>query len=276
MRTSQVQAGSGVHRVRCFVAGVALLAIMTSTAWASTLELRADVVTTDATTRTIVADGRVRVTDGASVVLANHALYRLNEGRLVLSGSVTIRTSGGDLRAGQVTVFLGKGSTVDTVEAAGAVRVETQGRVLNADRASYALGTGQLVANGHIKLVMPPDLVVSGGDLIADIRRRVAVLSGRARVENKDGAIEGDRLEVDGSTQTAFVRDRVLAVFHDTQVRADTATFRAAERKAVFRGHVKVTGPRRTMTSDQVTIYYQQGRFVAEGTTAIHIEEERP
>ncbi len=255
--------------------GAGLVIAGAAAAWAGTFELRADVITTEAKTQTIVARGRVRITDGVSIARAGSAVYAAGEGRLVLTEGVTVMTPEGDLQARQATVLLGKGRVFERVEAVGAVRVEVQRRVLKADRVSYAVSTGHVMAEGNVKLFAPPDLLATGGELLADPRHGVAVLSGRPRVQNKDGFIEGDRLEVQARTQTAFIRGHVVAVVGSTRITADAATLRAEEQKVIFSDRVTMTEPRRTVTADQVTVYYQQRRIVAEGTTSIRVEESR-
>ncbi len=256
--------------------GVALVAAFVVPVWAGTFELRADVLSTEASTQTVVARGRVRITDGVSVARAGSARYAIRDGRVVLSEGVVVQTPDGIMRSREATVQLGKGQRITAIAASGGVRVEAGARVMKADRVFYDAASGNVVARGAVTIVAPPDFVASGGDLAANLRNGLATFRGRARVQNNEGFIEGDRLDVDGRAQTASVRDHVVAGFRKIRLTADTATLIGREHKAVFRGHVEIVDIARTVTADQVTMYYQIGRVIIEGTASLRIEEERP
>ncbi len=256
--------------------GAALLAALAVPVWAGTFELRADILSTEATTQTVVARGRVRITDGVSVARAGHARYAIRDGRVVLSDGVVVQTPDGIMRSREATILLSKGQRITSVAASGGVRIEAGGRVMKADRVFYDAASGDVIARGTVTIVAPPDFVASGDDLTANLRSELARLRGRARVQNSEGFIEGDRLDVDGQAQTASVRDHVVAGFRKLRLTADTATLTVREHKAVFRGHVEIVDAARTVTADQVTMYYQIGRVIVEGTASVRIEEERP
>lgn len=240
-----------------------------------TIELRASEVTTRDGGQTIEARGNVRITDGRTVIQAGRAVYVVRERRITLSGGVKITAPDGDLEAAQAVVQIGRGQAIETVDATGNVAVETEGRVLKADRIQYAVSSGALTAAGNVTVFAPPDLIATGKELTAK-GRESATLAGRARIQNRDGYIEGDRLEIQERTQTAYLRGNVVGVFQDTRITAEAATLLAKERKAIFHDRVTVTRPGRTMSAERVTLYYQERRLVAEGQTSIRIEEERP
>lgn len=240
----------------------------------SQLQLRADVVTVREAGQTIEARGQVRITDGRSEIRAGRAVYTVRERRIVLTGGVVAKTSEGDLQASQATVHLGKTRTIDIIEAVGDVVVEAQRRVLKAQRMTYAVSTAELVATGQASLFVPPDLIASAGELVA--RRDVATLSGRARVQNRDGFLEGDRLQIQQRTQTAELVGNVVGVFQETRIASEAATLLASEQKIIFRNRVSITRPGQTMNAEKVTLYYRENRLVAEGSTYIRIEEPAP
>ncbi len=258
------------------VASVAVVVTVTTAVWAGTFELHADVVTTDSQTQAISARGRVRLTHGAAVVRAERVVYTPKTGRLILSGDVTIATPDGALQAREATLLFGQGGLLASVDATGVVQVRARQRTLNAEHVVYVTSIETLVAMGSVKLVVPPDVVISGGELVATSSRGVATLTGRPRLQNADAVIEGDRLEVVERTQTATFHDHVVASIRANRLTADSATLENSTQKAIFRGRVTITGAGRTMTTDQVTVYYRQGRMVAEGTTSMYVEEERP
>ena len=103
----------------------------------------------------------------------------------------------------------------------------------------------------------------------------MARLAGEAKVETRDGFIQGDTMEFSETERVAYVRGHVRSAFADTRITADAATLYGQERKAVFRDNVTVTRPGRTMHASLVTVFYTEKRIVAEGETNIRIDEER-
>lgn len=239
----------------------------------STLEIKADVLKADTVRRIVEARGHVRISDGRSVVRADVAVYSVKERKISLRGRVTMVTPEGDLSAMEAVAYVSRGRTLETIEASGKVEVESQRRVLSADAVTYTPGGQALTARGNVRIFVPPDLIATGQQLVAR-RGAVAVMTGRPRVQNRDGYVQGDRLEVDEKTETAFVRGNVVGAFQEVRITAETATLFAREKKVVFREHVKIIQPGRVMTADRVTIFYESRRMIAEGATTIHIEDE--
>lgn len=235
-------------------------------------ELRADTLTVDTARQVIEARGRVRITDGRTVARCERAVYTIRERRILLTGKVVITTPDGTLDAAQAVIRLGSGRSIETIEASGGAEVEGRQRVLRADLIAYGVSTKVLTARGNVQFFTPPDIIASGRDLVAT-GQDTAVLTGRARVANHDGFIQGDRLEVQRSTQSAFLRGNVVGEFRDTRLTSEAATLFAREKKAVFTGHVTVVRPGRTMTTERLTVYYQENRIVAEGPTQMRIED---
>jgi lipopolysaccharide assembly outer membrane protein LptD (OstA) len=240
----------------------------------TTLEITADLLTADTARQIIEARGRVRISDGRAVVRANAAVYRVKERRISLSGDIQFVTSEGDLTAHQAVAYLTRNRTLESVEASGNVEVESQRRVLNADHVVYTPASRSLSARGNVRVFAPPDMIATGRELFAK-QGAVIVLTGSARLQNRDGYLQGDRLEVDEKAETAYLRDNVLGEFRDIKITSDAATLFAKEKKVVFRDRVRIIQPGRTMTADRVTIFYESRRMIAEGTTTIRIEEEQ-
>lgn len=243
---------------------------------ARTFELRADSLTTNATAQTVTARGHVWVTDGIFVARAVAAQYAQRTRQLVLAGGVIVRSAEGLLRAREVTLSLNGNQQVQLITARGNVHVETRGRSISAQRVTYLPATGAATASGAITMIAPPDFRATGEDLIANLAHDVATLTGRARIQTAEGFLEGDRLDADGRSQTAVGRGRVIGTFRKVRLTADMATVWAREEKVVFRGHVKLVDPTRTLSADQVTLYYKAGRMVAEGATSVRVEDDRP
>ena len=237
------------------------------------IELRASEVTVRGGGDVIEASGNVRITDGRSAVRAGRAVYAIRARRIELSGGVAIASTEGNLGAERALLLLSADRRITSVEAAGGVRLQMRDRVLEAGRVSYTIGALVASASGDVRLSFPPDLAASGQQLT--LRGSVARLTGEAKVETRDGFIQGDTMEFSETERVAYVRGHVRSAFADTRITADAATLYGQERKAVFRDNVTVTRPGRTMHASLVTVFYTEKRIVAEGETNIRIDEER-
>jgi lipopolysaccharide export system protein LptA len=279
------------------VLALALLTAPVLAAPARTLELRASEVTVRDAGRVIDARGNVRITDGRNRVRADRALYAVRDRRIQLTGGVSVVSSDGTLEAQRAAILLTQNRRIETVEASGNAVLKTGSRVLRASRVSYTVGTEAVSASGNVSLSIPPDIVATGQDLVvrglaggggradgggqagaggrAGSGGATATLTGQAKVQNKDGFIQGDRIEFVEREEVAHARGNVTAVFQDTRIRSAEATFFGRERKAVFRHGVTVTRPGRTMKAEVVTVFYDDRRIVAEGEINITFDEER-
>jgi lipopolysaccharide assembly outer membrane protein LptD (OstA) len=257
---------------------VALLVAATGVAPAfaapTTLEIKADVLTADTVRQIVQASGHVRISDGRAVVRAGMATYRVRERKISLSGGVHFVTPEGNLTARQAVAYLSRSRTLESVEANGNVEVEAQRRVLSADHVVYTPAGRSLFARGNVRIFDPPDLIATGRELFAK-QGSVIVMTGRPRLQNRDGYLQGERLEVDEKAEAAYLRTNVLGEFRDIRITSDAATLFAKEKKIVFRDRVRITQPARTMTADRVTLFYESRRMIAEGATTIRIEDEQ-
>lgn len=238
-----------------------------------TIELRADEVTLRQGGAVVDARGRVRITDGRNRMTSDRAVYTVRARRVALSGHVTITTPRGDLAAASATAVFGPVNAVDTIDAAGQVTLTAQQRVVRAERLTYVVASGAVTADGGVEVLIPSDITGRGRTLLMKIGD-AATLRGSARVQMKDGYVEGDRIDVSERTQVAFVRGNVVGVFEETRITSAAATFYSRERRAVFRDGVRVTRPGRMIQAEVVTIFFQDRRIVAEGETTIRVEDE--
>ena len=83
---------------------VLLLALVVSAAPATAtpptaLEIKADVLRADTVRGIVEARGRVRISDGRSLVRAGVAVYTIKQRKISLSGGVTMTTPESDLQA---------------------------------------------------------------------------------------------------------------------------------------------------------------------------------
>ncbi len=221
------------------------------------------------------ASGHVAITDARITLRADRVLYTRASGRIQLTGHVSITTPQGELVAGAATAQVARRGQLETVEAAGAVTVRSADRTVRADRVTYQPKDETLVATGGVVVSYPPDLTITGGTLVAR-GAEVATITGRPRIRHPEGFIEGDRIDVAVQSQIAFVRGKAVSRFGDTTITSALATLLVKERKAIFRDHVSVVQPGRTLISEIVTYYYTERRLVAEGQTTIKIQPTPP
>lgn len=256
------------------IVGLALLLAAPALATPTrSLELRASQVSILENGQVIDARGAVRITDGRNRVRADRAVYTLRDRRIQLTGNVSVAGDEGTLQADRGLIRLAADRRIDTVEASGRVKLQTGGRVLRASQVNYAVGSEVVSASGNVSLSVPPDIVATGQQLV--VKRNMATLSREAKVQNQDGSIRADEVELFESEQIAHARGNVTAVVAETRITSQTATFNGRERKAVFRENVTVSRPGRTMKAEVVTVYFDGRRIVAEGDTNITLDEER-
>src|SRR3989454_4498420 len=247
------------------------LAPATQAAAPRPIQINADVVMARDGGQTLEARGHVVITDGRLTIRADLVHYDRTSRQIRLNGNVRITTPQGDLMAGEAAAQLTKEGTLAAIQASVGVNLQSAGRTLKANRVAYQSKDDTLTATGNVVVTFPPDLTATGGALVAK-GTDVVTVTGRPRIRNRDGFIEGDRLEVLAHTQIAFVRGNVVSVFEETRITSATASLLVKENKAIFRDKVSVTRPGRTMTAELVTYYYRERRLVAEGKTTIRIQ----
>jgi lipopolysaccharide export system protein LptA len=254
------------------LAAPAMPAPPSGSALGRSLVLRADAVTVRAGGMVIEARGAVRLTDGRIRAQAARARYSARARRVDLAGSVAVDAPEGAVRAERALLLLDAGGRVAAVEAAGHAVLTAGGRRVEADRLRYTVDGAGAAASGHVRLRLPPDLVASADRLTW--RGGTAVLSGGAKVETPQAAIEGETIEAVEAEQTAVVRGGVRATAGELRITASTATLHGRERRVVFRDDVLVVRAGRTLRARVVTVFLDERRLVAEGETTIRIEEE--
>jgi lipopolysaccharide export system protein LptA len=242
---------------------------------AQPITIHADVATAREGGQVLEAQGHVVLGDGRTTLRADYALYRRREGHIQLNGHVHIATAQGDLSGDRATSQLGRKGQIEAIEATGGVIVRSADRTVRADRVTYQTKDQTLTAIGHVVVTFPPDLRITGATLVAS-GAEVAVLTGHPRIEHPAGVLEGDRVDVAVQSQIAFVRGNVQGVFSETKITSALATLFVKDKKAIFRDHVTVDRPGRTMTAEVVTYYYAERRLVAEGPTTIKIRQTPP
>jgi lipopolysaccharide assembly outer membrane protein LptD (OstA) len=258
------------------VAVAVLLATLPLQVWAAQpITINADAALAREGGQVLEAVGHVVLSDSATTLRADYALYRRKEGRIQLTGHVHIATVQGELSSDRATSQLGRKGQFETIEATGAVKVRSADRTVRADRVTYQTKDQTLTASGHVVVTFPPDLKITGGNLVAS-GTEVAVLTGHPRIEHPAGTLEGDRVDIAVQSQIAFVRGNVHSVFSDTTISSALATLLVKDKKAIFRDHVTVDRPGRTMIAEVVTYYYAERRLVAEGPTTIRIRQMSP
>jgi len=236
-----------------------------------TIQLNADTVTARDGGQMLEARGHVVISDGRLTIRADHVLFDRKSRQIQMSGNVRVTTPQGDLVSGEAAAQLTRAGTLEAIQAFRGVTARSTSRILKADRVAYQAKDDTLAATGNVVVTFPPDLTANAGVLVAK-GADVITMTGRPRIRNPDGFIEGDRLEVVAHSQIAFVRGNVVSVFAETRITSATATLLVKENSAIFRDKVSVTRPGRTMTAELVTYYYKERRLVAEGQTTIRIQ----
>ncbi|MBM3470416.1 MAG: hypothetical protein FJX73_06450 [Armatimonadetes bacterium] len=235
------------------------------------LTVTADELHADAQARTVVAAGRVRITDGTTTATAARATLYHREGRGVLTGQAKVVTPQGVLEGGEITILYTM-SAITRIVARGKASLEVESGLVSAAQVTIVPETDTVTALGDVTLFTPPDLIATGARLVYMRTRGEAVLEGRARVQSRDGFLQGERIEALGRWERVKATGGVHAVLRDIEVRSVAAEVFMAERKAVFGGEVRLTQAGRFLVTEKLTVWYEAGRFVAEGQTRARIE----
>ncbi len=238
------------------------------------LQITADEITVDAARRVATAVGQVRISDGRVTATSARATVHHAQGRGVLTGNARVVAPQGDLEGWEITVEF-TAQTITRVTARGNASLDAEDTLTAAQTIVIVPADATLVAEGEVSVFAKPDIIATAPRLRYARGEGRIVLDGRARVRNRDGFVEADRLEGLRLSERVVATGGVHASFRDIEVRSRTAEVFAVERRAVFAGDVRLTQPGRRMVTERVTIWYDEGRVVAEGQTSIRLEPQR-
>lgn len=237
----------------------------------SRITVTADTMDVDSTARTVVATGRVRVTDGTATGTAERAMLYQNEGRGVLVGKARVSGPQGVLGGDEIT-FRYTARAITQIISRGSARLEMQTGLLSGSTITIAPVADAVVAEESVTFLSPPDTVATGRRLAYDRTRGRVVLEGRARLQNREGFIQGERIEgVDRLTRAA-ASGGVAGKFRDIDIRSQTAEYYGTDKKVIFIGDVEVVQTGRHLLTERVTVWYDTGKIVAEGATRVRID----
>jgi lipopolysaccharide assembly outer membrane protein LptD (OstA) len=164
------------------------------------------------------------------------------------------------------------GPAIARITARGEASLEVENSLVQAATIALVRSDDTIVAQQDVIFFAQPDLVARGARLVYRRARQVVTLEGQARVQNRDGLIEGDRIESHRREDRMMATGNVHGVYRDIQVRSQAAEVFGREKKAVFTGQVELTQPGRRLVTDQVTVWYETRQVVAEGQTRIRLE----
>jgi len=225
----------------------------------------------DTVTRTVSATGHVRVTDGTVTGTASKATLYHAQGRGILVGNARITAPQGVLVGGEIT-FTYTTRIVTRILSRGDAGLEMSIGRLSAGTITVMPPSDSVVAEEHATFLSPPDVVATARRLWFDRGRGRAVLDGGARLQNRDGFIQGERIEGVDRLERASVTGGVIGRYRDIDARSQAAEYDAKEKKIVFIGDAEVTQAGRRLFTERVTVWYAAGRIVAEGATRVRIE----
>ena len=225
----------------------------------------------DADARLLTATGRVRITDGQIVATAAQARLFSREGRVALTGHAKVVGPQGTLEGDEITLTY-KTRAITGIVGRGNARLALKTGALTATTVALDPAADTVAAEERVTFTTAPGVVARGRRMTYQRARGLAVIEGEARLQNRDGFIQGDRIEGSERFERAVVTGSVFGSFRDIEVRSQSAELFGAERKAVFVGDVELKQTGRWMSTEKVTVWYGDGRLVAEGYTRVRIE----
>lgn len=238
------------------------------------LNITADEVTTDGTGTTVLARGHVQVTYGG--VRAKSDLLRWDRpaGAAKLTGHVVVTEPQGSVTGDAVSLeVMGPDHRVVSAVVTGHAAFESPEYSLMADEITADRRSGRLAAQGHLTMFSAPDVIVTGERGAYDQHAQYAVVSGHAAASSKDGRLRGEWIELFRASGRAVVHGPVGAELYGAVITGDHATVTFRTKTAVFTGRVVVTRRQGTLWADRVTLFYGDGRIVAEGGTRVRFAD---
>ncbi len=229
--------------------------------------LNADEVTADNTGTKLVARGHVAMTYKTGRATADLLHFNRSTRVAVLSGHVTVTDPQGRASGDSVTLYLTHDDQVSRMVALGNAGVEAPEYALTADQIDADRRSDRLAAEGHVTMFSAPDLIATGDRARYDRRTRYAVVTGHPVVENRAGRVIGDWIELFRAKDRAVVHGPVEAEVYGATITGAEAAVDLRRATAVIRGHVMITRRQGILQADQVTIFYEAQRIIAEGTT---------
>jgi len=233
--------------------------------------VRADQVSVDSRGATLLAAGHVSVTYGTLRVTSDSLRLNRSDGTAVFQGHVAATDPAGRALGDTVTLFATRDGRVVRALLDGHASVETPSYAVIADRIDADRARDRITADAHVTLFAQPDVIVTGARAAYDHRSGDAVILGSASapatVQNRDGRIAGARVDFSRKDMRAVIRGPVTADLFDATLIAAGATIDLRRGIAVFAGGAVVSRRQGRLEADEITVFYRDRRFIAEGRT---------
>ncbi|MER3456531.1 MAG: hypothetical protein C4304_06540 [candidate division GAL15 bacterium] len=253
------------------VVALACVLLLTALAQAGGLTLTADQVEADSRSGKVLARGRVWVSDGATTLTGERLVLDVRVQQAILVRG-RMQAQDGTLEAGRIHLFFA-GPRIVRVLAREAVALETPRGVVFADTVEARPDAGRLMASGDVRVFVPPDVVAFGPQLVYGRAPARLRMGGPVRVQSAQGVLRGRTLE---ASEEGWVRveGEVLLEYADTTGRAGSVVLFGREKRVVLEGDVFLQRRRDRLWADRVTLFYEQGRVVAERVRRLVVVEE--
>jgi len=239
--------------------------------------VRADQVSIDSRSGTLVASGHVSVTYGTLRATSDSVRLNRSGGTAVFTGHVAVTDPAGRALGDTVTLYAAPDGRVVRAVLAGHASVETPSYAVIADRIDADRDRERVTADAHVTLFSQPDVIVTGARATYDQRTGDAVILGSASapatVQNRDGRIAGTRVDFSRRDMRAVIRGPVSADLFDAKLTGAGATVDLRQGVAVFAGGAVVSRRQGMLEADEITVFYRDRRLVAEGRTHMTYRE---
>ncbi|MGH7753158.1 MAG: LptA/OstA family protein [Gemmatimonadales bacterium] len=243
-------------------------------AWAAVLTITASTLTADAVTGIAVAEGGVRLTDGVTTATGRRLVLDTRRGTATLIPGV-VRSPDGTATAQTITARFQR-TRVTGVTAAGGASLAMRRGTLSAAQIDLLVAEERLTASGGVRLTAPPDLAATGTRLEYRRRTEDVAMTGPVTVQTAQGSITGGRLTGKVDLQRAHLSGPVAARVGAITATADAAALDVPAKTMTLIGSVRLRQGNRVLVARKVTVHYESGRIVAEGTTRLEIPADEP
>ena len=205
-------------------------------------------------------EGEVELTGGHLVLNRDRRMIQMDQ-------DVVVTDARGELRTDRLTGYFSASNEVETIEARGHVRLDSDGRTAAAENADYNYRTGFVQLEGMAS-------ASDGANRLSGERIQLWIMGDRKMVCEPNAV-----LRITGATSGMSFGEEAGGAPVDTEIRSDRLVYDGEKAMAVFDGNVRVRDPRAAMNCGKVRLYLKEGNEIdwieAQSEVIIQFEDRK-
>ncbi len=219
----------------------------------------------------IEAQGHVRLMvrhpEGEALLTGGQLVLNRERRTIQMEKDVVVVDARGKLRTDRLTGYFSVSNEVQTIEARGHVRMDSDGRTAVAENADYNYQTGFVQLEGRAS-------ASDGANRLSGERIQLWVLGDRRMVCEPNAV-----LHITGGTSGLPFGEESDGTTMDTEIRANRVVYDQSKALAEFDGNVRVRDPRVAMNCGSVRLYLKEGNEIdwieAQSEVIIQLEDRK-